>query len=183
MRRPSVDVTIVLTADGPRSRGDEHERWGLVLDRTDAGPYLRLGALPGSLLTRWGLGNAHGECTRCENAHGASLDDDRKHAVSALVDSMTLPEKVGQMTQVEFASITSDEVAAWSIGSVLSGGGGNPGDGSPRAWRDSVDEFVAGSRRSRLGIPILYGTDAVHGHNNVIGATIFPHNIGLGATG
>ena len=96
---------------------------------------------------------------------------------------MTLPEKVGQMTQVEFASITPDEVAAWSIGSVLSGGGGNPGDGSARAWRDSVDAFVAGSRRSRLGIPILYGTDAVHGHNNVVGATIFPHHIGLGATG
>ena len=104
-------------------------------------------------------------------------------AVSILVESMTLAEKVGQMAQVELGSITSDEVAAWSVGSVLSGGGGNPGDGSPRAWRDSVNEFVAGSRRSRLGIPILYGTDAVHGHNNVIGATIFPHNIGLGATG
>ena len=104
-------------------------------------------------------------------------------AVSDLVESMTLPEKVGQMTQVEFASITPDEVAAWSIGSVLSGGGGNPGDGSARAWRESVDAFVAGSRRSRLGIPILYGTDAVHGHNNVVGATIFPHHIGLGATG
>ena len=103
-------------------------------------------------------------------------------AVSDLVDSMTLAEKVGQMTQVEFGSTTVDEVAAWSVGSVLSGGGGNPGDGSPRAWRESVDAFVVGSRRSRLGIPILYGTDAVHGHNNVVGATIFPHNIGLGAT-
>ncbi|HUS42568.1 MAG TPA: glycoside hydrolase family 3 protein [Ilumatobacteraceae bacterium] len=104
-------------------------------------------------------------------------------AISDVVDSMTLPEKAGQMAQVELGSITPDEVAAWSIGSVLSGGGGNPGDGSARAWRESVDAFVAGSRRSRLGIPILYGTDAVHGHNNVIGATIFPHHIGLGATG
>jgi len=119
------------------------------------------------------------------------MDKHREHVpvltgratVSALVDSMTLAEKVGQMTQVELGSITPDEVATWSIGSVLSGGGGNPGDGSPRAWRETVDSFVAGSRRSRLGIPILYGTDAVHGHNNVIGATIFPHNIGLGAAG
>jgi beta-glucosidase len=100
-----------------------------------------------------------------------------------LVRSMTLAEKVGQMTQVELSSITPDEVAVWAIGSVLSGGGGNPGDGSPSAWRDAVDSFVAGSRRSRLGIPILYGTDAVHGHSNVLGATIFPHNIGLGAAG
>jgi beta-glucosidase len=100
-----------------------------------------------------------------------------------LVASMTLAEKVGQMTQVELGSIMPDDVAAWSIGSVLSGGGGNPGDGSAADWREGVDSFVAGSRRSRLGIPILYGTDAVHGHNNVIDATIFPHNIGLGAAG
>ncbi len=108
---------------------------------------------------------------------------DGEATVSHLVASMTLAEKVGQMTQVELGSITPDEVAAWSIGSVLSGGGGNPGDGSPRAWRDAVDSFVAGSRRSRLGVPILYGTDAVHGHSNVLGATVFPHNIGLGAAG
>ncbi|NNE95781.1 MAG: glycoside hydrolase family 3 protein [Acidimicrobiales bacterium] len=107
----------------------------------------------------------------------------RTGTVTELVASMTLAEKAGQMTQVELNSITPDDVAAWSIGSVLSGGGGNPGDGSAEAWRDGVDSFVAGSRRSRLGIPILYGTDAVHGHNNVLGATIFPHNIGMGAAG
>ncbi|MEY2957777.1 MAG: hypothetical protein RLZZ01_345 [Actinomycetota bacterium] len=111
---------------------------------------------------------------------GHESDDD---LVERLIASMTPSEKAAQMAQVELGSITPDEVAAWSIGSVLSGGGGNPGDGSARAWRDSVDSFVEGSRRSRLGIPILYGTDAVHGHNNVLGATIFPHHIGLGATG
>ena len=100
-----------------------------------------------------------------------------------LLGSMTIAEKAGQMTQVEFGSITPDEVAAWAVGSVLSGGGGNPGDGSASAWRENVDSFVDGSRRSRLGIPILYGTDAVHGHNNVLDATIFPHNIGMGAAG
>ncbi len=108
----------------------------------------------------------------------ANVDD---AAVTSLVSEMTLAEKVGQMTQAEYGSITPDEVAAWSIGSVLSGGGGNPGDGSAREWRALVESYVAGSRQSRLGVPILYGTDAVHGHNNVLDATIFPHNIGLGA--
>jgi beta-glucosidase len=102
---------------------------------------------------------------------------------SALLDAMTLDEKIGQITQVEKGSITPDEVAELAIGSVLSGGGGNPDPNTPAAWRAMVDGFVAASRRSRLGIPILYGTDAVHGHNNVVGATIFPHNIALGAAG
>jgi beta-glucosidase len=103
--------------------------------------------------------------------------------IDDLVAAMTLAEKVGQMTQVELGSITPAEVAEWAIGSVLSGGGGNPGDGSASGWRAGVESFVAASRRSRLGVPILYGTDAVHGHSNVVGATIFPHNIGLGASG
>ncbi len=103
--------------------------------------------------------------------------------IAERIRAMSLAEKAGQMTLVEFGSITPDEVADASIGSVLSGGGGNPGDGSARAWRANVEAYVAGSLRSRLGIPILYGTDAVHGHSNVKGSTIFPHNIGLGATG
>ncbi len=116
--------------------------------------------------------------------HGTQIGspDVDEALLSRLASRMTLHEQVGQMTQVELGSITPDEVATWSIGSVLSGGGGNPGDGSARAWRDSVEGFIAGSRRSRLGIPILYGTDAVHGHNNVVGATVFPHNLGMGAT-
>jgi beta-glucosidase len=102
---------------------------------------------------------------------------------SKLLDAMTLDEKIGQITQVEKGSISPDEVAELAIGSVLSGGGGNPDPNTPAAWRAMVETFVAASRRSRLGIPILYGTDAVHGHNNVVGATIFPHNIALGASG
>jgi beta-glucosidase len=102
---------------------------------------------------------------------------------SELLDAMTLDERIGQITQVEKGSITPDEVAELAIGSILSGGGGNPDPNTPANWRAMVDAFVAASRRSRLGIPILYGTDAVHGHNNVVGATIFPHNIALGAAG
>jgi beta-glucosidase len=103
--------------------------------------------------------------------------------VTRLLDAMTTDEKIGQITQVEKGSITPDEVAALAIGSVLSGGGGNPDPNTPTRWRAMVDGFVDASRRSRLGIPILYGTDAVHGHNNVVGATIFPHNVALGAAG
>ncbi len=100
-----------------------------------------------------------------------------------LVGRMTLAEKAGQMTQAEKNSITPDAVADFAIGSVLSGGGGNPDPNTPESWAGMVGGFLAGARRSRLGIPLLYGTDAVHGHSNVVGATIFPHNVGLGATG
>jgi beta-glucosidase len=113
----------------------------------------------------------------------ASVAPGTDERIRSLVAGMTTAEKIGQMTQVELCSITPDQVAEHAIGSVLSGGGGNPGDGSARAWRDGVESFVQASRRSRLGVPILYGTDAVHGHSNVLGATIFPHHIGLGATG
>ena len=104
-------------------------------------------------------------------------------SVEKLVASMSLAEKVGQMTQVEKFSISPDEVAEHGIGSVLSGGGGNPEPNTPQAWTDMVTAYQDGALRSRLGVPLLYGVDAVHGHTNVCGATIFPHNIGLGATG
>ncbi len=100
-----------------------------------------------------------------------------------LVAALTLAEKAGQMTQVEKNSITPDDVGRFAIGSVLSGAGGNPEPNTPARWKAMVNDYLDGARRSRLGIPLLYGTDAVHGHNNVVGATIFPHNIGLGATG
>lgn len=102
--------------------------------------------------------------------------------IDSLLGEMTLAEKVGQMTQVEKYSISPDEVAEHGIGSVLSGGGGNPTPNTPETWREMVASFEEGALRSRLGIPLLYGVDAVHGHTNVCGATIFPHNIGLGAT-
>ncbi len=100
-----------------------------------------------------------------------------------LLAHMTLEEKIGQMTQVEKNSITPQEVRNHSIGSVLSGGGGYPEDNSPSGWMKMVADFQEAALGTRLGIPLLYGADAVHGHNNVRGAVIFPHNIGLGATG
>ena len=102
--------------------------------------------------------------------------------VEDLLAQMTLDEKIGQMTLVEKNSIDAAEVTAHYIGAVLSGGGGYPtGGNTPEAWRDMVKEYQDAALQTRLGIPLLYGVDAVHGHNNVKGAVIFPHNIGLGA--
>ncbi|AGX88163.1 glycoside hydrolase family 3 protein [Candidatus Symbiobacter mobilis] len=104
--------------------------------------------------------------------------------VKALVDSMTLAEKVGQMVQPETISITPAEVGQYFIGSVLSGGGTWP-DGNKTAsaadWVQRADDYWAASQTTRLKVPVMWGIDAVHGHNNVYKATIFPHNIGLGA--
>lgn len=115
-----------------------------------------------------------------ESSH--ALQDAYRRA-DQLLAQMTLREKIAQMTQVEKNSITPDEVRELAIGSVLSGGGGNPEPNTPETWRSMVTSFIDASKRSRLGIPAIYGVDAVHGHNNVIGATVFPHNIGLGAAG
>lgn len=103
--------------------------------------------------------------------------------VGKLLAQMTLAEKIGQMAQVDKNSIAQADVAQLGIGSVLSGGGGNPPNNNPAAWRDMVHSFIAPSLESRLGIPLIYGVDAVHGHGTLRGATVFPHNVGLGATG
>jgi beta-glucosidase len=101
-----------------------------------------------------------------------------------LLAAMTLEEKVGQMTQAERGAVSDDPtlVATWRLGSVLSGGGSVPADNTPEGWADMVDGFQVQALRTRLGIPLIYGVDSVHGHGNLVGATVFPHNIGLGAT-
>jgi beta-glucosidase len=101
-----------------------------------------------------------------------------------LLAAMTLEEKVGQMTQAERGAVSGDPslVTTWRLGSVLSGGGSTPTPNTPAAWADMVDTFQARALKTRLGIPLLYGVDSVHGHGNLVGATVFPHNIGLGAT-
>lgn len=103
--------------------------------------------------------------------------------VKDLLSRMTLAEKIGQMTQIERENATADALAKYFIGSVLSGGGSVPSpQASAQAWASMVTEMQKGALSTRLGIPIIYGIDAVHGHNNVYKATIFPHNVGLGAT-
>jgi beta-glucosidase len=104
--------------------------------------------------------------------------------VDDLLSRMTLQEKVGQMEQTERANVFDDAspIADLKLGSILSGGGSTPVENTPEAWADMIDRFQAAALKTRLKIPILYGIDSVHGDGNLLGATVFPHNIGLGAT-
>ncbi|HET6987995.1 MAG TPA: glycoside hydrolase family 3 N-terminal domain-containing protein [Kribbella sp.] len=106
-----------------------------------------------------------------------------KKRVDDLVARMTLAEKVGQMTQAERNALRSrSDIASYALGSLLSGGGSVPTPNTPAAWAAMIDNFQLNAQATRLQIPLIYGVDAVHGHNNVVGATILPHNIGIGAT-
>jgi beta-glucosidase len=102
--------------------------------------------------------------------------------VEDLLKRMTLDEKIGQMTQVEKDSIQPGDITKYFIGSILSGGGGSPSANTPQGWYEMVAGFQLEALETRLKIPLIYGVDAVHGHGNMANATIFPHNIGLGAT-
>ncbi|GER26974.1 glycosyl hydrolase family protein [Striga asiatica] len=103
--------------------------------------------------------------------------------IQDLMRRMSLEEKIGQMVQIERTVASAEVMKKYHIGSVLSGGGSGPGSqASPERWVDMVNEFQKGSLETRLGIPMIYGIDAVHGQNTVYNATIFPHNVGLGAT-
>ncbi len=105
--------------------------------------------------------------------------------VRRIVAGMSLEEKVGQMTQPEIAAITPDQVREFHIGSILNGGGSFPGAdkrSAPGAWIDLADAYWEASKAGNsAGVPAIWGIDAVHGNSNVFGATLFPHNIGLGA--
>ncbi len=105
--------------------------------------------------------------------------------LSGWLNRMSLRQKIGQMTMAERLAVTPEDVKAHALGAVLSGGGSHPGGNAPADWVAMNDQFwqAAVADADSLGVPILFGIDAVHGHNNVRGATIFPHNIGLGAAG
>jgi len=100
----------------------------------------------------------------------------------ALLAKMTLEEKVGQMVQAEQDQVKEGDVETYFLGSLLSGGNSDPKTNSLQDWTDLYDRVQSQALKTRLKIPLLYGIDAVHGHNNVIGAVVFPHHIGLGAT-
>ncbi|MFI1996830.1 glycoside hydrolase family 3 N-terminal domain-containing protein [Actinoplanes sp. NPDC020271] len=121
------------------------------------------------------------------NANGLPYLDKKlstKQRVADLLARMNLDDKIGQMTQAERAAVTDDttKIASWRLGSVLSGGGSVPTPNTPTAWVNMVNTFQQAALSTPLQIPIIYGVDAVHGHGNVLGATIFPQNIGLGAS-
>ncbi|MBQ7358863.1 MAG: glycoside hydrolase family 3 C-terminal domain-containing protein [Lachnospiraceae bacterium] len=102
--------------------------------------------------------------------------------VEALLAQMTLEEKVAQMVQPEQNGISLSDITKYGVGSVLSGGGSAPSTGNDAEdWQKHINKIKQAALNSRLGIPLIYGVDAVHGHSNIYGATVFPHNIGLGA--
>jgi beta-glucosidase len=131
---------------------------------------------------------AGGHPSTVKNAAHAPVYLDPARSVSVrvrdLMSRMTFAEKIGQMTQAERGAVAAapGKITAWKLGSVLSGGGSTPAHNSPEAWADMIDRFQSAALKTRLRIPLLYGLDSVHGHGNLDGATIFPHDIGLGAT-
>ena len=107
-------------------------------------------------------------------------NSDHKY-ITELIKDMTLEEKVGQMTQVDYRYLKNkSDITKYFLGSILSGGGSTPPTNQPSSWVDLYNGFQKEALKTRLKIPLIYGIDAVHGHNNVFGATMFPHNIGLG---
>ena len=107
--------------------------------------------------------------------------------VSELLATLSIEEKVGQIVQGDLGSITPEDLRTYRLGSVLAGGNSDPGgryNATAKEWLALADAFYRASMDTSGGgkpIPVLLGIDAVHGHNNVVGATLFPHNIGLGA--
>ncbi|HWY31510.1 MAG TPA: glycoside hydrolase family 3 N-terminal domain-containing protein, partial [Candidatus Acidoferrum sp.] len=117
----------------------------------------------------------------CAMAQIGSVANDQR--VESLLAQMTLDEKIGQMTQPDVHALAGHaDIQKYFLGSILNGGGGGPIVNTPGNWLKVINEYESWSLKTRLKIPLLYGVDAVHGHNNVDGAVIFPHNIGLGAT-
>ncbi|MGE5810008.1 MAG: glycoside hydrolase family 3 protein, partial [Ignavibacteria bacterium] len=106
---------------------------------------------------------------------------DVENRIEDLLSRMTLDEKIGQMAQAERSAVTGNsDITTYFLGSILSGGGSVPQGNNAESWLNMFDSFQAQALNTRLKIPIIYGIDAVHGHNNVRNAVIFPHNIGLG---
>jgi beta-glucosidase len=120
------------------------------------------------------------------DANGLPYLDSRlpvKKRVADLLSRMSLEEKAGQMTQAERGALSvPGDIASYDLGSLLSGGGSTPTPNTPEAWAKMIDAFQLRTQATRFQIPLIYGVDAVHGHNNLVGATIMPHNIGIGAT-
>ncbi|MDF2986122.1 MAG: glycoside hydrolase family 3 domain protein [Eubacterium sp.] len=124
--------------------------------------------------------------SQIDNQESESLYNENNtidHNITAFLENMTLEEKAGQMLQVERQSISPKDVRDFFIGSVFAAGGSSPDDNTIEGWHSMTDQFKGAATQTRLGIPLVFGTDAVHGNNNLKDTIIYPHNIGLGASG
>lgn len=116
---------------------------------------------------------------------GLYLDSSKgiEERVDSLLAQMTLKEKIGQMALVEYKSLeATTDVTDYYLGGLLSGSGSKPAPNTPQAWSAMIDDYQTAAKSSRLGIPLLYGADAIHGQGHVESLTIFSHAIGLSAT-
>ncbi|HEU4780256.1 MAG TPA: exo 1,3/1,4-beta-D-glucan glucohydrolase [Steroidobacteraceae bacterium] len=115
-------------------------------------------------------------------------DDALEDKIATLLKKMTVEEKVGQVIQGDICCIKPADMKQYHLGSILNGGGSSPGNNErapAKEWLALADEFYAASidtSNGGVGIPMIWGTDAMHGHSNIVGAVLFPHNVGLGAT-
>jgi beta-glucosidase len=151
-------------------------------DASSAQPAAEPATVPGAVATDVGTSQAEPVATVVPTSPGLTDGDlPVEDRVEVLLARMTLAEKIGQMTMVDRAFITPDEVEERFIGALLSGGGSTPEPNTVAAWTAMVDGYQRAALATRLAIPLAYGIDAVHGHAAVYGATVFPHNIGLGA--
>ena len=122
-----------------------------------------------------------------ETKDAGLIDADVEAKIDALMADMTLEEKVGQTIQGDISAVKPEDLKTYPLGSILAGGNSSPGGNeraTPQAWLDLADAYWRASLEypSKSRIPLLFGIDAVHGHSNLVGAIIFPHNVGLGAT-
>lgn len=129
----------------------------------------------------WAISLAACSASNAASPPWMTANDDR---ISAIVSKMTLEEKVGQMTQPDLGAIKDfNDIQNLFLGSILSGGTSDPASGNTfKDWTNLYQDCQSRALKTRLAIPLLYGIDAVHGHNNVLNAVIFPHNIALGCT-
>jgi len=134
-----------------------------------------------------GAATVHPELWPAAKSPAAITDAATEARIDALMKKMTIEQKVGQLIQGDISTITPKDLEAYPLGSILAGGNSGP-NGNERSsaadWAKLVGEFRAVSMKPQangVAIPIIFGVDAVHGHNNIPGATLFPHNIGLGA--
>ena len=163
---------------------------GLMLKRLTVGFVLFLiGCAPSlttdGVATSIPLGaNANPSAWPASASPTAISDTKTESTINALISRMTIEQKVGQLIQADISAIKPEDLSRYPLGSILAGGNSGPyGDerASAAKWSKLVGEFREISRKSGAGIPILFGVDAVHGHSNLPTATIFPHNVGLGA--
>jgi beta-glucosidase len=169
-----------MVNQGPRTRRSRRVLMATIVATVSMG-VTAVVAAPGAVAGRGHQGGDH------QGGGGMSYENPRlpvQQRVADLLSRMTLEEKVGQMTQTERLQVDADAtpITTYGLGSILSGGGSVPTPNTPEAFADMVDRFQRAALATRLHIPLLYGIDAVHGNGNVYGSTVFPHNIGLGAT-